>query len=296
MPFDGGSSGEICSAILHNEPLPPSQVNPQISPGLETVIAKALEKDRNLRYQHASEMRADLQRLKRDSDSPHSSAAAVASQADTAATVAARRDSSSRQSVAPAMRAESSPEAQPRRRFGWAAVAAALLVAAVVAGGWYYWRSHRRPVLTEQDTVLLADFDNKTGDPVFDETLKQAISAQLAQSPFLNILSDARTRATLRLMAKPASTKLTAEVARDLCQRADAKAYIAGSIASLGSQYVIGLDAINCRTGDFLAQEQVTAENKEHVLRALGVAATTLRRKLGESLSSVDKFELLSTK
>ncbi len=271
LPFDGGSSGEICGTILHKEPLPPSQVNPEISPGLEMVIAKALEKDRNLRYQHASEMRADLQRLKRDSDSPHSSAAAVASQADTAATVAARRDSSSRQSVAPAMvtGAQTSPEAQPRRRFGWAAVAAALLVAAIVAGGWY-WRSHRRPVLTEQDTVLLADFNNKTGDPVFDETLKQAISAQLAQSPFLNILSDARTRATLRLMAKPASTKLTPEVARDLCQRADAKAYIAGSIASLGSQYVIGLDAINCRTGDFLAQEQVTAENKEHVLRCPG--------------------------
>ena len=169
-------------------------------------------------------------------------------------------------------------------------VASALLVAAIVAGG-LYWRSHRPPILTEQDTVVLADFNNTTGDAVFDDTLKQAISAQLGQSPFLNILSDARTRATLRLMAKPANTKLTPEVARDLCQRADAKAYIAGSIASLGTQYVIGLDAINCKTGDFLAQEQVTAENKEHVLSALGGAATTLRKKLGESLNSVDKFD-----
>ena len=177
------------------------------------------------------------------------------------------------------------------RSFRWKVVASALLlVVAIVAGG-LYWRTHRRPVLTQQDTVLLADFNNTTGDAVFDDTLKQAISAQLGQSPFLNILSDARTRATLRLMAKPANTKVTPEVARDLCQRADGKAYIAGSIASLGSQYVIGLDAINCKTGDFLAQEQVTAENKEHVLRALGEAATRLRKKLGESLSSVDKFD-----
>jgi len=146
-------------------------------------------------------------------------------------------------------------------------------------------------MLTEQDTVVLADFNNTTGDPVFDETLKQAISAQLGQSPFLNILSDARIRATLRLMAKPPGTRLTPQVARDLCQRAEGKAYIAGSIASLGSQYVIGLDAINCRTGDFLAQEQVTADNKEHVLQALGQAATKLRKKLGESLSSVEKFD-----
>ena len=127
--------------------------------------------------------------------------------------------------------------------------------------------------------------------PVFDDTLKQAISVQLAQSPFLNILSDARTRATLKMMAKPPGTKLTPEVARDLCQRAGAKAYVAGTIASLGSQYVIGLDAVNCTSGDVLAQEQVTAENKEHVLRALGEAATKLRRKLGESLSTVEKFD-----
>jgi tetratricopeptide (TPR) repeat protein len=164
------------------------------------------------------------------------------------------------------------------------------LLAAIVAGG-LYWRSHRAPILTEQDTVVLADFNNTTGDAVFDDTLKQAISAQLGQSPFLNILSDARTRATLRLMAKPPNTKLTPEVARDLCQRADGKVYIAGSIASLGSQYVIGLDAINCKTGDFLAQEQVTAGSKEQVLRALDEAATKLRKKLGESLSSVDKFD-----
>ena len=293
LPFDGGSSGEICGAILHKEPQPPSQVNAQISVELETVIRKALEKDRNLRYQHASELRADLQRLKRDSDSSHHLPAIVSgNEADAATAGVASRGSSSAQPVAPSnvIGAESSPDAQQPRRFRWKVVASALLVAASVAGG-VYWRSHRSPILTEQDTVVLADFNNTTGDAVFDDTLKQAISAQLGQSPFLNILSDARTRATLRLMAKPANTKLTPEVARDLCQRADAKAYIAGSIASLGTQYVIGLDAINCKTGDFLAQEQVTAENKEHVLEALGGAATTLRKKLGESLNSVDKFD-----
>ncbi len=293
LPFDGGSSGEICGAILHKEPPPPSHVNPQIPAGLEMVIAKALEKDRNLRYQHASELRADLQRLKRDSESAHHSVAVVPGSADATKSGVASSASGSEPRVASSnvTRAESQPGAQQPGSSRWRVVASAvLLVAAIVAGG-LYWRSHRRPILTEQDTVVLSDFNNTTGDAVFDDTLKQAISAQLGQSPFLNILSDARTRATLRLMAKPANTKLTPEVARDLCQRADGKAYIAGSIASLGSQYVIGLDAINCKTGDFLAQEQVTAENKEHVLRALGGAATALRKKLGESLSSVDKFD-----
>src|SRR5208282_1216312 len=130
------------------------------------------------------------------------------------------------------------------------------------------------------------------GDPVFDDTLRQAISVQMGQSPFLNILSDARTRATLRLMAMPPGTKVTPDVARDLCQRAGAKAYVAGTIGSLGSQYVIGLDAVNCKTGDLLVQEQVTAENKEHVLRALGETATRLRMKLGESLNTVEKFDI----
>ncbi len=138
---------------------------------------------------------------------------------------------------------------------------------------------------------MLADFSNTTGDPVFDDTLKQAIAVQLGQSPFLNILSDAKVRTTLKLMAKPRGTKLTPEVARDLCQRAEAKAYVSGAIASLGSQYVIGLDAINCKTGDVLAQEQVTADNKEHVLKALASATAKLRRKLGESLSTVEKFD-----
>ena len=155
----------------------------------------------------------------------------------------------------------------------------------------WYWRSHRAPRLKKEDTLVLADFNNTTGDPVFDDTLKQAIAVQLGQSPFLNILADAKVRATLRLMAKSPGTKLTPEIARDLCQRAEAKAYVSGAIARLGEQYVVGLDATNCQTGDVLAQEQVTADRKEHVIRALGTAATKLREKLGESLASVQEFD-----
>ncbi len=138
---------------------------------------------------------------------------------------------------------------------------------------------------------MLADFNNTTGDPVFDDTLKQAISVQLAQSPFLNVLSDARVRSTLKLMAKPRDAKLTPDVARELCLRAGGTGYIAGTIASLGSEYVIGIDVMNCRTGDPLAQQQITAVNKERVLKALGEAAAKLRGQLGESLSTVEKFD-----
>jgi len=293
LPFDGSSSGEICGAILHKEPLPASRLNPQLSIGLDAVIGKALEKDRNLRYQHASDLRADLQRLKRDSESSHHLAVVSEDIERVSQPVVASDGSGSKQHVEPSnvIVAETSPAVGQHRGFRWKIVAATLLLLVAVVACRVYWRSHRPPVLTEQDTVVLADFNNTTGDAVFDDTLKQAISTQLGQSPFLNILSDARTRATLRLMAKPPNTKLTPELARDLCQRVEGKAYIAGSIVSLGSQYVIGLDEINCKTGDFLAQEQVTAENKEHVLRALGQAATALRKKLGESLSSVDKFD-----
>ena len=231
LPFDGSSSGEICGAILHQEPPAPSQVNPHVSAALEAVIGKALEKDRNLRYQHASDLRADLQRLKRDSDSTqHSGVVPEYGKAEGQAG-AAGMGSGWRQRVAPssAIGGESSPAVQKERGLRWKIVAPILLLFAIVAGG-LYWRWHRAPVLTEQDTVVLADFNNTTGDAVFDDTLKQAISAQLGQSPFLNILSDARTRATLRLMAKPANTKLTPEVARDLCQRAEARPTLPGRL------------------------------------------------------------------
>src|ERR1019366_3665166 len=250
-------------------------------------------KDRTLRYQNASDMRAELRRLKRDTDSSQHSVVVAADEETPADLVAAASPPSKVKSQVASSKENLSQASISKgpRAFSWKLGTSVLLLLAAILAGGMYWRSHRAPKLNDQDTLVLADFDNTTGDPVFDDTLKQAISVQLGQSPFLNILSDARIRATLKLMAKPRSTKLTPEVARDLCQRASAKAYIAGTIASLGRQYVIGLDAVNCKTGDPLAQEQVTAENKEHVLKALGEASTKLREKLGESLSTVEKFD-----
>ena len=183
---------------------------------------------------------------------------------------------------------------QRQRRGGvWKIVipAAALLVITLTAGG-LYLRSHRAKPLSDKDTVVLADFTNNTGDSVFDDTLKTALGVSLNQSPFLNVLPDGKMAAMLKLMTRPADTKLTAEVARELCQRSGSKAYIAGSVAGLGSQYVIALKAVNCQSGDALAEEQVTAGGKEKVLDAVGQAASQLRGKLGESLPSVQKYDV----
>jgi eukaryotic-like serine/threonine-protein kinase len=170
-------------------------------------------------------------------------------------------------------------------------LAAVVLVVALVTGGLYYHFRQATP-LTEKDTIVLADFANSTGDAVFDDTLKQALSVALNQSPFLNVLSENKAASTLQMMSRSAGTRLTPEVARELCQRAGSKAYIAGSIASLGNQYVLGLKALNCQNGDALAEEQVTASAKEKVLDALGEAASRLRRELGESLATVQKFDV----
>ena len=266
MPFDGSSSGEVCSAILRDEPPQPSQVNPKVSPGLEAVIRKALEKDRNLRYQHASDLRTDLQRLKRDSETGRYSSASLS-----------------------AVKAAPARVAGEKKRWPLLVSIAVLLVAAVIGVALYY-RSHRAPRLTDKDTIVIADFANSTGDPVFDDTLKTALSVALNQSPFLNVLSDNRVAATLRLMTKSPGTKLTPDVAREVCQRAGSKAYIAGSIASLDNQYVLGLKVLNCQTGDTLAQKQVRADGKKNVLNAMDQAAASLREELGESLATVQKY------
>jgi serine/threonine protein kinase/tetratricopeptide (TPR) repeat protein len=285
LPFRGSTSGVIFDGILNHAPAPPMRLNPDIPARLEELISKALEKNPKIRCQSAAEMRADLERIKRDTDS--SRYPVVVASEDVGDTLPAGGVSKDSRATIERLSAATTR----RSRSGWKIVVPACLLLAAILGGGFYWLAHRPPKLTEQDTLVLADFNNTTGDPVFDDTLKQAISVQLAQSPFLNVLSDARVRRTLKLMAKPPDAKLTPDVARELCLRAGGTGYIAGTIASLGSQYVIGIDVMNCRTGDPLAQEQITAANKERVLKSLGQAAAKLRGHLGESLSTVEKFD-----
>ena len=268
QPFRGESSGVIFREILDSSPTPAVRLNPDLPLELERIVNRALEKDRNLRYQHASDIRAELERLKRDTDTGRLLAASSGS--------------------VPALQRSGAHSA--KRNLWKILVALVAVIIAAITGGLYY-RSHGAKPLTDKDTIVLADFDNKTGDVVFDDTLKTALSVSLSQSPFLNVLSDNKVAATLKLMTRPSDTRLTPDVARELCQRAGSKAYIAGSIASLGSQYVLGLKAVNCQSGDALAQEQVTAASKEKVLDSLGEAASKLRGELGESLASVQKLD-----
>jgi eukaryotic-like serine/threonine-protein kinase len=254
-PFRGDSSAVVFKAILDATPTPAVRLNPDVPAELERVIDKALEKDRKLRYQSAADMRTDLERLKRNSES------------------------------------HKVPEMARRARWPRAAATAAILLAAVGAA-YYFFVRRPAPKLTDKDTIVLADFANTTGDPVFDGTLRQGLSAQLAQSPFLNLLSDQRISQTLALMSQPKDARLTEQLGRDVCQRTASAATIEGTISSLGTQYVLGLKAVNCRTGDVLAQEQATANGKEQVLKGLGDAATKLREKLGESLVSVEKYDV----
>jgi serine/threonine protein kinase/tetratricopeptide (TPR) repeat protein len=301
LPFHGETSGLIFKAILDSDPPPAIRFNRDIPPKLEDVISKALEKDRNLRYQNAADMRTDLQRLKRDTETGRVRAAssgtvAVVQESGTHAAVAAPTPASVSSSVhlaAPSSSGAAKTNEVPvtQKKSLWKIIVPAAVLVALVAGGLYY-RSHRPKPLTDKDTVVLADFANSTGDPVFDDTLKTALSVSLNQSPFLNVLSGSTVAKTLKLMTRPPDTKLTPEIARELCQRAGSKAYIAGSIASLGSQYVLGLNVVNCQTGDLLAQEQATAASKEKVLDTLGEAASKLRGELGESLATVQKLDV----
>jgi serine/threonine protein kinase/Tfp pilus assembly protein PilF len=267
LPFRGESSAVIFKAILDAAPTAVVRLNPDVPADLERIINKALEKDRNLRYQSAAEIRTDLQRLKRDTESHVSTPAFSTERAGTAA-----------------------GGRSGRARFSRYA-AAAILVAVLVAGGVYY-RSRHSKRLTDRDTLVLADFANSTGDSIFDDTLKTALSVALNQSPFLNVLSDNKVADTLQQMTRPPGTKLTPELARELCQRTGSRAYIAGSIGSLGSEYVLGLKAVNCQNGETLAQEQVTASAKEKVLDVLGGTVSKLRSELGESLATVQRFDV----
>jgi serine/threonine protein kinase/tetratricopeptide (TPR) repeat protein len=265
MAFGGSSVATLFEAILNRQPAPLFRVDPDLPAELERIVAKALEKDRTLRYQSAAEIRTDLQRLKRDTESGRAAAATQGPGAK--------------------------PGTETPRFRSVAATCAIALVFGLAVGGWLFYTRKAR-ALTDRDTIVLADFVNSTGDPVFDDALKTALALSLNQSPFLNVLSEHKAVETLKLMARPANSPLTPEVARELCQRTGSKAYIAGSIAGLGSQYVIGLKTVNCQNGEVLARGQVTAQTKEQVLDALGRAAVKLRGELGESLVTVQEFDV----
>jgi eukaryotic-like serine/threonine-protein kinase len=264
VPFRGETSGVIAEAILNRTPVAPVRLNPDLSPNLEEVISKVLEKDRKLRYQSAADIRTDLQRLKRDS-------------------------LSGRATTATAQVASKPTAKSTRYRWGVVTAAAILIIGLAVGGRWIF--SRKAHALTDKDTIVLADFTNTTGDTVFDGTLRQGFSVQLEQSPFLSIISDQQIQQTLGLMGQPGEAKLTPAIARELCQRMGSAAVLEGSIAQIGTQYLLTLKAVNCASGETLASAEAQASDKNHVLDALGKTASEIRNKLGESLSTVQKFD-----
>jgi eukaryotic-like serine/threonine-protein kinase len=260
LPFRGEASGVVAEAILNRTPVAPVRLNPDLSPELEKIITKALEKSKKLRYQHAADIRTDLQRLKRDTESPRT--------ADATKNVELK-------SI----------------RLRWVAVAgAAAIVVGLAVGSWLFF-SHKTHALTDKDTIVLADFTNTTGDSVFDGTLRQGLSIQLEQSPFLSIVSDQQIQQTLGMMGQPAEAKLTPTIAREICQRAGSGAVLEGSITQIGTPYLLTIKAVNCSNGESLASTEAQASDKSHVLDALGKTASEMRGKLGESLGTVQKFD-----
>jgi eukaryotic-like serine/threonine-protein kinase len=293
MPFQGESSGVITEAILNRSPAAPVRLNPSVPTELEEIISKCLEKERDLRYQHASDIGSDLKRLKRDTESRksiHSQEKKELAVAE-AGTATGAASSVRRRSLEPAeesVKAESVVRSSCKRLLSGAA---AIIVIGAIIGTGLYWQSHRTVRLTDKDILLLADFDNKTGETIFDGTLRQGLAVQLQQSPYLSFLPGPEVRRTLRMMGQPTDVRITPAMGQEICERERLKAFIAGSIASMGSHYVLTLVAVNGHTGEMVAHEQSEAASKEQVLTALSQATTRLRKQLGESLSSIEKFD-----
>ncbi len=284
LPFRG-SSADVFDALFRRAPVPPLRLNPDLPVALEDIIIKCLEKEPDLRYQHASDLRADLRRLKRATESQQSLVIpSDASEAERATEERALKYSLVTDKTA------SIDRPMPRRKLPWKPISLVVVLLALMGVGFWYWWTHRVIHFKGKDTVVLADFTNTTGESVFDSTLKQALAIQLEQSPYLNVLSDQKVQSTLKLMDRPSDTRLTNEVAREICLRSNSKALMTGAIDSMGSHYLIQLRAVDCRTGDTLASAKAEADNREAVLRQLGDAGNQIRQKLGESLTSVQQY------
>src|SRR5438309_8848090 len=345
LPFRGDTSGVIFDGIMNRAPLAPVRLNPDLPPKLEDIINRALEKERDLRYQHASDIKSELLRLKRDLESGKRSAGEESSRTDSALHMERRASSSASgredSEVAGATPAQgrasesgtsgrgSSGEATPRegttsvvpesasvdsalaaearpssaaypsgseilQRPLWTRwqvlVPAGLVLLGLAIASFLYWRSPRAPQITDKDQLILADFTNQTGDPVFDATLKEALAIQLEQSPLIQLVSDAELHNNLQYLGQPKDQRITPELAQQIGQRLGVKAYLSGTIAPLGTSYVISLNAVNCATGEVFGREQITAPDKAGVLAAVSRAATSMRARLGESLASIQKL------
>jgi serine/threonine protein kinase/Flp pilus assembly protein TadD len=310
-PFAGETKTDVIVAIARSEPPALARFAPNAPPEFEWIVLKALRKDVDERYQTIKELESDLKKLKQRIDfqselersmSPEQYASAMSGLAETEIHATGPRLSTQSMSPQAVHTSIASSTIQTRASSAEyivngikqhkkvAVIVAGVVVLVIAALILLPWRSKTK--LTDKDTILIADFLNTTGDPVFDKTLKQALAAQLGQSTFLNIFSEDRVRETLKFMDRSQDTRVTKDVAKGICAREGIKAMLLGTISVVGSHYSVVLDAENSQTGDTIATEQFEVDGREQVLNALGSAASRLREKLGESLNDIKKFDV----